>query len=121
MRNDEADTPLMTIGDCREGGRLLEIGCLICGQRGYYTHEQVNLPAHLSFALASRHLICAMCGARNLRDPQWPIWMRPDARGPRKDSQAHPSIIDRPGRDWYQQEKYLGLPINSWLANVRCC
>jgi hypothetical protein len=119
MRKYEEDTPLATIGDSRENGELLEIGCYICGRHGYFTHDEVRLPAHLSFAAASWYLTCSTCGAHNLREPQWPVWIRPDARVTATGKGDFPAIVDRPGRDWYQQERYLKLPINAWLANVR--
>ena len=111
------DQPLMTIGDCRLIGKLLEIGCEICGRHGYFTHDRVKLPDHISFEAAGRRIICGMCGTRNLQDPRWPLWIRPDARVVANGKGDFPAVVDRPGRDWYQQEKYLKLPINA--RNVR--
>jgi len=115
-----AAEPIATVGDFP--GKLLEIGCQICGRHGYFTRDAVRLPGHLTFADASFLLVCGTCGARNLREPGWPLWVRPDARAPvlSKPGYVHPPEIDRPGRDWYEQERYLRLPINAWLAAVRC-
>jgi hypothetical protein len=113
------DQPLMTIEDCRAAGKLLEVGCEICGRHGYFTHEEVNLPAHLSFEAASWRLSCRNCSARNRTDPRWPLWIRPDARVKANSEGGYPAMVNRPGRDWDQQERYLKLPMNAWLADVR--
>ena len=113
------DAPLMTIGDGRRAGKLLEIGCEICGRHGYFTHEEVNLPEHLSFEEAGWRLSCSNCSARNRTDPRWPLWIRPDARVKANGDGKYPPLVDRPGRDWHQQERHIKLPINAWLAEVR--
>ena len=111
--------PVATLGHFPD--KLIEIGCQICGRHGYFTPEAVRLPKHLSFADASLLLTCSTCGARNHGRQGFPLWVRPDARAPRvsEPGYKHPPEVDRPGRDWYQQEKYLRLPINAWLADVR--
>jgi hypothetical protein len=95
---------------------LLEIGCIFCGRHGYWTKDQVKLPAHLTIAEAGMVLTCSNCGQKN-KEVGYPLWVRPDGRGPvvGQLGLAHPPRIVFEGRNEIQQRKFLKMRVNAWM------
>lgn len=104
----------VTIG---EHDGLLEIGCTFCGRHGYFTKDQVKLPAHLTFAEAQMLLTCSNCGRKNAEPGGYPLWIRGDARVPPIDQLnfKHPPKVIFPGRNEFQQRNFLKLRANAWM------
>ena len=77
----------VTLGDLRQDGKLLELGCYACRLHIYIDPAVIALPAATPVPAACDLMKCPQCGAEN-PEPGHPIWTRPDARSPKMGAAA---------------------------------
>ena len=80
----------VTLGDLRQLGKLLELGCYACRLHLYVDPADIALPEDLAVPDACDFLKCPQCRAEN-SEPGYPIWTRPDARSPKMGAAADDS------------------------------
>jgi len=69
----------VTIGNLRQTGKALEIGCLNCDRHGYWDATTLPLPDALPVPDVAARLRCSQCGYKN-GPTGGRVWARPDAR-----------------------------------------
>jgi len=72
---------MVTLSHLKEINKALEIGCHVCGYHQFVDPSLILVAPETEIPDLSELLKCPQCGAEN-EEPNYPIWVRPDARPP---------------------------------------
>jgi len=65
------------LGELRQAGIPVQVGCKSCGQQGFYDPNCFSAPDNTTLEFLADILVCRRCRSTN-RGQQRPVWVRPD-------------------------------------------
>jgi hypothetical protein len=73
----ENQSRVYRLGELRNAGIPVQVGCRSCNQQGYYDPKCFSAPDNTTLEFLADILVCRRCRSVN-RGQQRPVWARPD-------------------------------------------